>query len=123
MSRRAISEKCFPYSDTEHDYIEDSSDFKAYKVSGAGQFVGLDVVIRVDTSDYIAYGNSYYGVAIMVHGFEDFPSLSHKTVIGQPGNDVTVAVIPTVVVSEPSIRSLSLSQRNCFFEDEVERGR
>lgn len=115
----SIIKFCFPSRDTEHDYIDDAPDEIPYHVSGAGQFVGMDILIHIDTDDYLSYASSYYGVTILVHGFSNFPKLSDRVVIGQPGQDVTVAVIPTVVDSEPSIRSLPLKQRNCYFEDEV----
>lgn len=87
---------------------------------GSGQFVGLNIRIHIDPDQYTAYSHSFYGVAILVHGSEKFPEMSDTTAIGQPGNDVTVAVIPTVVVSEPSVRNLPLRQRNCYFDDEVD---
>lgn len=54
----------------------------------------------------------------MIHGSRVYPQAGDKTTFGQPGCDVTVAVIPSVVVSQPPIRALSLSDRNCFFDDE-----
>lgn len=110
--------KLYP-RDTDHDYIDDVPAEVPYRVSGAGQFVGVDLLIHIDTEDYLAYAASYYGVTIMIHGSSNFPTLSDRVIIGQPGQDVTISVIPTVVVSEPAIRSLPLKQRNCYFEDEV----
>lgn len=55
----------------------------------------------------------------MVHGTQDFPQGADRTTFGQPGTDVTIAVIPSIVVSEESIRRLPLKKRNCYFDDEV----
>lgn len=106
-------------SDTEHDYIEDQLENPIYRVSGAGQYVGLDVLINVESTEYVSYSKAYFGAAILVHGTQDFPQGADKATVGQPGMDVTVAVIPSVVVSEKSIRQLALNQRNCYFDDEV----
>lgn len=89
-------------------------------MSGAGQFVGLDAYIQIGTADYVSYSKSYYGVSILVHGSDEFPQSSDHTAFGQPGDDVTVAVVPTVVVSEPSVRDLPLRQRGCYFSDELD---
>lgn len=104
----------------DHAYIDDQLDDPIYHVSGAGPNVGLDAVIRVEPEAYMAYTKSYHGAAIMIHGSRIFPQAGDKTTFGQPDCDLTVAVIPSVVVSQPSIRPLSLSQRICLFDDELQ---
>lgn len=89
-------------------------------MTGAGENVGLNIRIDVERESYVAYSKSFYGVKILVHDAESFPQSSvATTTIGQPGYDNTVAVIPSVIVSEPGIRSLAQKQRNCLFNDEV----
>lgn len=105
-------------SDTDTEFIGDQLDDPIYRVSGAGPFVGLDALIRVDPDAYTAYTKSYYGATIMIHGSRVYPQAGDKTTFGQPGCDVTIAVIPSVVVSQPAIRDLPLADRNCFFDDE-----
>lgn len=76
--------------------------------------------IEVERESYMAYSKSFYGVKILIHDAESFPQSSvTTTTIGQPGYDLTIAVIPSVIVSEPGIKSLSQKQRNCLFNDEV----
>lgn len=94
-------------------------DDSVLKVSGAGQFVGLEVLLRVSTAQYVAYSRSYYGINVLIHSPEDYPQASATTTVVQPGYDVILAIIPSVVVSTPDVRSLALEQRNCLFEDEV----
>lgn len=106
------------HSDTEHEYIDDQLDDPIYRVSGAGPYVGLSALIRVAPASYTAYTKSYYGASIMIHGPSVYPQAGEKTAFGQPGSDVTVSVIPSVVVSQPAIRDLSLADRNCLFDDE-----
>lgn len=99
--------------------MEDQLDDPVYHVSGSGPNVGLEAIIHVMPSSYISYAKSYYGASILVHGTQVFPQAVDKITFAQPGCDVTVAVIPSVVVSERAIRDLSLEKRNCFFDDEV----
>lgn len=106
-------------SDTENDYIEDQPDDPVYRVSGAGRYVGLDIAVRVGTTESISYSHTYYGIDVLVHGSQDFAQHTDLNAIGQPGDDLTIGVVPTVTVSEPSIRPLPLKQRGCYFDDEV----
>lgn len=76
--------------------------------------------IEIEKDSYVAYSKSFYGAKILIHDAENFPQTSvTTTTIGQPGYDLTIPVIPSVIVSEPGIRSLSEKQRNCLFDDEV----
>lgn len=77
------------------------------------------MLINVESTEYVSYSKAYFGAAILIHGTQDFPQGADKATVGQPGMDVTIAVIPSVVVSEKSIRELALNQRNCYFDDEV----
>lgn len=89
-----------------------------YRVSGAGTNVGLEAYVHVGSNKSAAYANGYDGVIIIVHGSEDYPHHLDMTAIGEPGDDVAISVVPTITVSEPSVRSLPVARRNCYFEDE-----
>lgn len=103
-----------------NDIVSDQLNNPIYRVSGAGENVGLNIRIEVERDTYMAYSKSFYGVKILIHDAESFPQSSvTTTTIGQPGYDLTIAVIPSVIVSEPGIKSLSQKQRNCLFNDEV----
>lgn len=90
-----------------------------YRVAGYGESVGLSVMLDPEITEYIAFRNSYYGIKVLIHEPEDFAESSETTTTAQPGDDVSIAVIPTVVVSRPEIRSLLPKHRDCLFEDEV----
>lgn len=107
-----------PRSLTESDYIEDT-DFSNHRISGAGPSVGLEALIGVSKSDYYSYIHTYYGVSVYVHGFESFPQPPDKVLIVQPGTDVQISVMPSVLVSSRNVRSLPIALRNCLFDDEV----
>lgn len=106
---------------TASDVVNDQLNQPIYRVTGAGENVGLNIRIEVEKESYVAYSKSFYGAKILIHDPEDFPQTSVTTSIGQPGFDLTIAVLPSVIVSEPGIRGLSQLQRNCLFEDEVRR--
>lgn len=108
------------YSDTKTDYVVDETPgAPTYRVSGAGQNVGLEALIWVAKEEYVSYSRSYYGASVLVHGADRFPQTLDKTTFGQPGCDLNIAVIPSVVVSESEIRTVPMQQRNCYFNDEV----
>lgn len=100
-------------------FAEDIPASPIYQVSGAGQHVGLDVLFLVGKEDYVSYAKSYFGASVLVHGAERFPQGLDRVTVAQPGSDVNIAVIPSVVVSQDSIRGVGVGQRNCFFNDEV----
>lgn len=107
------------FSGATSDTVNDQLNQPIYRVTGAGENVGLNIRIEVEKESYVAYSKSFYGAKILIHDPEDFPQTSVTTSIGQPGYDLTIAVLPSVIVSEPGIRGLSQLQRNCLFEDEV----
>lgn len=106
-------------SGTTSDTVNDQLNNPIYRVTGAGENVGLNIRIEVEKEEYVAYSKSFYGAKILIHDPEDFPQTSVTTSIGQPGFDLNIAVLPSVIVSEPGIRGLSQLQRNCLFEDEA----
>lgn len=109
-------------SDSSKNTVNEQLNSPTYRVSGAGENVGLNLRIEIEKDAYVAYSKSFYGAKILIHDAENFPQTSvTTTTIGQPGFDLTIAVMPSVIVSEPGIRSLSQKQRNCLFDDEVKK--
>lgn len=106
--------------DSSKNTVNEQLNNPTYRVSGAGENVGLNIRIEIEKESYVAYSKSFYGAKILIHDAENFPQTSvTTTTIGQPGYDLTIAVLPSVIVGEPGIRSLSQKQRNCLFVDEV----
>lgn len=62
------------------------------RVSGAGQFVSLELLLRVSMAQYVAYTRSYYGISVLIHSSEDYPQASATTTVAQPG------IVPVIVV-------------------------
>lgn len=69
----------------------------------------------------MAYTKTYHGVSILIHSPQEYPQNAVARTIGQIGTDVTINVVPSVIVTEESVRGLPLTQRNCYFKDEVNR--
>lgn len=119
-NRGIKSFQSFRFSDSSKNTVNEQLNNPTYRVSGAGENVGLNVRIEIEKESYVAYSKSFYGAKILIHDAENFPQTSvTTTTIGQPGYDLTIAVLPSVIVGEPGIRSLSQKQRNCLFVDEV----
>lgn len=94
-------------------------DTPVYRVAGYGESVGLSVVLDAEMGEYVSFRNSYYGIKVLIHQPDDFGDSSNVLTTAQPGDDVSVAVIPTVMVSTPDVRKLPPDLRDCLFEDEV----
>lgn len=107
------------YSDHSKNTVSDQLNTPVYRVAGYGESVGLSVMLDPEMAEYVSFRNSYYGIKVLIHAPEDFAEGSHTTTTAQPGDDVSIAVMPTVVVSRPEIRSLLPKHRDCLFDDEV----
>lgn len=79
----------------------------------------MELLVNIEPKEYVAYTKTYYGVTIMIHSPHEYPQNAVAKTVGQIGTDVTINVVPSVVVSEASIKNLPLTQRNCYFKDEV----
>lgn len=107
------------FRDHSTDIVTDQLNQPIYRVAGYGESVGLTILVDPEINDYVSFRSSFFGIKVLIHGAEEFPDSSVTTIIAQPGNDVSIAVVPTVVVSNIEIRSLPVNQRDCLFEDEV----
>ncbi len=109
----------FLWTCSDSDKISDELQNPNYRVSGAGPYVGMELLVNIEPKEYMAYSRTYYGVIVMIHSPHEYPQNAVAKTIGQIGMDVTINVVPSVVVSEPSVKDLALTQRNCYFKDEV----
>ncbi|KAG4076811.1 hypothetical protein HA402_009157 [Bradysia odoriphaga] len=90
-----------------------------YRVSGAGPYVGMELLVNIEPEQYVSYTKTYFGVSVLIHSPHEYPQNSVAKTVGQIGTDVIINVVPSVIVSENSIKDLALAQRNCYFTDEV----
>lgn len=81
--------------------------------------MALNLLIDVSKQNYVSYVRSYYAVQVMIHDPVEYPESSINKAISQPGFETIIAVKPSVVVSDESIRSMDLIQRECLFKDEA----
>ncbi|XP_037049218.1 sodium channel protein Nach-like [Bradysia coprophila] len=90
-----------------------------YRVSGAGPYVGMELLVNIEPEQYVSYTKTYFGVSVLIHSPHEYPQNSVAKTLGQIGTDVIINVVPSVIVSENSVQNLALAQRNCYFKDEV----
>lgn len=81
--------------------------------------MGMEILVNIEPEQYMAYTKTYYGISILIHSPHEYPQNAVAKAVGQVGTDVTINVVPSVVVSDESVRNLPLTQRNCYFDDEV----
>lgn len=72
----------------------------------------------VEPHNYLSAKRFFYGTEIIIHDPEDFPEKSLLTAFSQPGTDVSIAVLPSVVATEKDVESLPVNLRFCRFEYE-----
>lgn len=86
-------------------------------VLGAGERVGLTVMMNIEPDEYTSTTSPYYGIEVFVHSPREQPTKA-VTALAQVGQDVSISVIPNVIISERDVRDVPLTQRKCYFEDE-----
>lgn len=80
--------------------------------------MGLNVLIDPEVNETLALSKAAYGVEVLIHDAEEFPQASVSSAIAQPGTDVIMSIVPSVISSKPAIRSLPVVERQCYFADE-----
>lgn len=86
-------------------------------VLGAGERVGLTVTMDIEPDKYLSATSPFYGVEVFVHNPQEQPT-KVMTSLAQVGQDVSISVVPSVIISEMGVRDVPLTQRRCYFEDE-----
>lgn len=79
---------------------------------------GLSLTLHPEMQHYIA-DTMFVGTIIFVHGPFEYPDTKVSYLMGSPGTDVNIAVIPNVVESSNEIRSLPMPKRRCYYQNEV----
>lgn len=91
---------------------------KKYRVSGAGEDVGMEMILHPEASTYQSYTTPVHGVKIIFHHPEHFVDLPPSPVIIQPGYFTKIAIAPSVLETDEDVRSLSHKDRKCIFPEE-----
>lgn len=86
---------------------------------GAGRDVGLSFVLDLEKDSYLGSIRPSTGASILVHDPFNYPEVEVLTSFIQPTQEVAVILSASIVESAPTVRNLALSQRNCWFTDEV----
>ncbi|XP_068994279.1 sodium channel protein Nach [Neodiprion pinetum] len=89
------------------------------KVAGSGRDVGLSVIFDLEENFYGGATRPYIGASVMLYDAEDYPEISVLTSLAEPGKEIDIAITGTIVESVPSVRTLSVERRRCWFDDEV----
>lgn len=66
--------------------------------------------------------NSYTGVNVMIHDAYDYPDQTSGAVKDQiisPEQEVFLSLHPVPITGSKSMRSFTVSSRNCVFDDEI----
>ncbi|XP_043287468.1 pickpocket protein 28-like [Venturia canescens] len=102
-----------PEDDSEYPGV-----FNPLMIPGSGRDYGLFVAVNVESETYRAPIRGYFGASVMIHDPLVYPEINIQSINIQPGQEVSINLKGSVIESEESLRSLSLNQRKCFFDDE-----
>ncbi|XP_023247579.1 sodium channel protein Nach-like [Copidosoma floridanum] len=91
---------------------------RVMSVPGAGRDVGLSVVLNLEENTYMGSIRPSLGASILVHDPFTYPEVELLTSFIQPTQETAMILSASIMVSSESVRSLSNSQRNCWFTDE-----
>uniref|UniRef100_A0A182IVP7 Sodium channel protein Nach n=1 Tax=Anopheles atroparvus TaxID=41427 RepID=A0A182IVP7_ANOAO len=91
---------------------------KTIHVNGIGKGEGLTVVVDIGEAYYTPSERFTHGIEVFVHRSFDFPDYSDYTSVVQRGWETDVSILPTLVSSSQSLRSLPIERRGCAFSDE-----
>lgn len=80
--------------------------------------MGLNVLLDIETKHSLGMAKPIYGAEVLIHDAEDFPQASLTSGIAQPGHDMDMAIVPSVIISKPAIRGVPVDVRQCYFADE-----
>lgn len=80
--------------------------------------MGLHVLLDIEREHSLAMAKPIYGAEVLIHDAEEFPQASLTSAIAQPGQELYITIVPSVINSKASIRSTPVSERQCYFSDE-----
>ncbi|XP_058804612.1 pickpocket protein 28-like, partial [Phymastichus coffea] len=88
-------------------------------VPGAGRDMGISVVIDLEENTYFGSIRPSVGASILVHDPFNYPEVEVLTSFIQPMQEMAVMLSGSIVASEANVKTLDLTRRNCWFNDEV----
>lgn len=83
-------------------YLFSQTEGFGYRVSGAGDNIGLNVLIVPEADKYTSVVRTFQGVHVAVHHVKEIADLSNL-VAGQPGYDVKIIVTPSTLTADPEV--------------------
>lgn len=81
--------------------------------------MGVSVVMDLEEDNYFGSIRPSVGASILVHDPFNYPEVEVLTSFIQPMQEIAVVLSGSIVESSPNVRTLDLTRRNCWFNDEV----
>lgn len=74
-------------------------------MQGAGDEVGINLLLNPEPATYLSYTRPYYGIYVAIHDQDDYPDMSNS-IVAQPGYNVKSLITPYVLSSDEAVRNL-----------------
>lgn len=95
---------------------------KPQQVNSHGSDFGLTFLIDHQLNDYVFTMNSFTGMLVLIHDSYDYPDQTTGAVkekIVSPQQEVFITLHPTLIRGSKSMKTFTVSSRNCVFNDEI----
>lgn len=87
-------------------------------VAGAGNHLGLTVVLDAQVDDYYCSSTSGAGFKILLHNPIETPKIANYGFFVQPGKETQITVTPRISDASNLIRKVAKNLRQCIFANE-----
>ncbi|GLV41439.1 pickpocket 28 [Carabus blaptoides fortunei] len=103
----------------EYGYPANSTnDTWPYRAAGPGVHLGLSLVVNVAADDYYCSSTNSVGLKIRLHSPVEAPMMADYGFLIHPRKEVRIAVRPTMDEASPTINSIPIDRRQCYFSEE-----
>lgn len=95
---------------------------KPLLVNSHGSDFGLTILFDHHLNDYVFTMSTYTGTTVLIHDSLDYPDQTTGAVkekIISPQQEVFLTLHPTLIQGSKSMKSFTVSSRNCVFADEI----
>ncbi|XP_037716564.1 sodium channel protein Nach [Drosophila subpulchrella] len=91
--------------------------FTARRAIGSQKY-GLSVILRYKDDSYDPIQSYSYGVKLLIHEVEAFPSAHAASKFVAFNTETFAAIRPQETICSPAVKALAIEERNCVFQNE-----
>ncbi|XP_025415309.1 pickpocket protein 28 [Sipha flava] len=94
------------------------AEFIPWRPWGAGNHLGLTLVLDAEIEEYYCSSEVSYGFKIMLHSPVETPKISSFGSFVSPGRETSIEIHPTVGMATPALANIEKEKRQCVYSAE-----